>query len=77
MSYTRMLYLDEVEALLDKVEKVVLDNQEVSVELKTQIQEFIFEMDQHLKKDVSNVYLRDLRALGERKPFFPVKRSDL
>ena len=70
MSYARMLYETDVLELLGKAEAVLLEDKNLEVKTKTVLQEFVYEMERHIKSDLNVVVVRDLKRLPEKQPYF-------
>jgi len=65
-----MLYETDVLELLGKAEAVLLEDKNLEVKTKTVLQEFVYEMERHIKSDLNVVVVRDLKRLPEKQPYF-------
>jgi len=70
MGHTRVVYFDELEKILNDVEYAIMDDKDADEKVKIAIQEFCYEFEKHMKQKMHQVYVRDVRQMKEKKPYF-------
>lgn len=71
MRHAAVIYVDDIDELLEKIEDIILDDDSASEEVKIQIQHFIYKMEKHLKTKLTKHYVIDIRELDHGQGFFP------
>jgi|GEM_PF-3619410 len=62
MSYTKMIYLDEVEDLLKTLEQSI-EEDNIPVDLKSRLEEVLHVLDSTIKNDLATIYSLDIRDM--------------